>query len=201
MNLTTISKLKQHIGIPSSMTSKDTLLEQIIEGASAFIEEYTHREFGVKEYTEVLDGTPHDEIFLKQYPVVNVLSLTINGNEIDLDTEEESDQFIVEKESGSVYRENGFGGGRKSVRITYTAGYNLPEASDESGSEQYESGADENLPASIEACAIRLSARVYERRTAEGVSSVSPGSMSVQYKDAVDSDIVTILDNNRKRRI
>jgi hypothetical protein len=201
MNLTTRRKLKLHIGIPAAITSKDSLLDQIIEGASAYIETYTNRKFGVEEYTEVLDGTPEDEIFLKQYPVVDILSLTISGNEVDLDAEEESDQIILDKETGSVYRENGFGSGRKAVRITYTAGYNLPEASDESGPEEYESGGDENLPAAIEAAAIRLSARVYERRTAEGVSSVSPGSMSVQYKDAVDSDIVNILDAHKKRRV
>lgn len=202
MKLTTLRKVKQHIGIPSSNTTKDDLLEQIIDGVSAFIETTTHREFGVKEYREVLDGTDDDEIFLKEYPLVDVLSITINGNEdLDLDAEEEAETVIIDKETGSVFRQYGFGSGRKGLRISYTAGYNLPEASDESGVDGYESGADENLPAAIEAAAIRLSARVYERRTAEGVSSVSPTGISITYKDAIDADITTILDSFTKRRL
>lgn len=203
MKLTTRNKVKQHIGIPSSNTSKDALLDQIIEGVSAFIETTTHREFGVKEYREVRDGTDDDEIFLKEYPLVDVLSITINGNEdLDLDAEEEAETVIIDKETGSIFRQYGFGSGRKGLRISYTAGYNLPELSeDESGVDGYESGADENLPAAIEAAAIRLSARVYERRTAEGVASVSPTGISITYKDAVDADITTILDSFTKRRL
>lgn len=203
MKLTTLRKLKQHIGIPLSNTTKDALLDQIIEGVSGFIETTTHREFGVKEYREVRDGTDDDEIFLPQYPLVDVLSLTINGNQdIDLDAEEEAETVIIDKEAGSIFRQYGFGSGRKGLRITYTAGYNLPDpADDESGVDGYESGADENLPSAIESAAIRLSARVYERKTAEGVASVSPTGISITYRDAIDADITTILESFTKRRL
>lgn len=202
MKLTTLRKVKQHIGIPSSNTTKDAILEQIIEGVSAFIETTTHRVFGVQEYREVRDGTDDDEIFLPQYPIVDVLSITINGNQdLDLDAEEEAETVMIDKEVGSIFRQYGFGSGRKALRISYTAGFNLPEASDESGPETYESGADNDLPAAIESAAIRLSARVYERRTAEGVASVSPTGISITYRDAVDADITTILDSFTKRRL
>lgn len=198
MNLTTKNKVKQHIGIPLSVKSKDSLIEEIVVGASAFIEDYTKRKFEVSDYVEIQDGIGQDEIFLSQFPIVDIVSLNIGGSEVNLDLEEESGLFIVNKESGAVYRSGGFGHGRKSVKVKYKAGYNLPIDSDESGVSPYESGAEDDLPASIETAAIRLSARVYERRTAEGVSSVSPGSMSVQYKDSVDSDIVKILDAYKK---
>ena len=200
MKLTTRSKVKAHLGIPRANTSKDSIIDQIIDGVSGFIETQTHRNFAIKEYTEVLDGTPYDEIFLKEYPLRDVLTLKINGVEIDIDAEEEAETIIIDKEVGSVYRENGFGSGRKSLRITYEAGFNLPEENDESGNE--ESGeTGENLPDAIEAAAIRLTARVYERRTAEGVSSVSGDSMSVNYKDAVDADVISIIEAHTKRRV
>jgi hypothetical protein len=201
MKLTTRAKLKAHIGIPAANTTKDALLDTIIEGVSGFIETTTNRVFDITEYTEVLDGTPLDEIFLKQYPLIDVLSLFVNGTEIDLDAEEEAETVVIDNETGSVYREGGFGSGRKAVRVTYTAGYVLPEEA-ESGVDVSESGVvGEDLPAALEGAAIRLSARVYERRTAEGVSSVSPTGLSVTYKDAIDADIVTVLQAYTKRRI
>lgn len=200
MKLTTRSKVKAHLGIPRANTSKDSIIDQIIDGVSGFIETQTHRTFEIKEYTEIMDGTRYDEIFLKEYPLRDVLTLKIDGVEIDLDAEEEADSLIIDKEVGSIWRDNGFTGGRKSLRVTYEAGYNLPEENEESGSE--ESGATgEYLPDAIEAAAIRLSARVYERRTAEGVSSVSGDSMSVNYKDAVDSDVISIIEAHTKRRV
>lgn len=199
MNLTSKGKLKQHIGIKASNTSKDALLEQIITGVSAFIESETNRQFGYQEITEVRDGDNVDEIFLKEYPVRAILSLSLDGREIDLDAEEEAGSVVLDEEIGSVFRRSGFGAGRKGLRITYSFGYDAPSDPEESG--EAESGsAGESLPAIIEAAAIRLSARVYERRTAEGVASVSTG-MSVTYKDALDSDITSILESNKKRRI
>lgn len=201
MKLTTRSKVKAHIGIPAANTAKDALLDQIIEGVSGFIETTTNRVFDVTEYEEVLDGTPLDEIFLKQYPLIDVLTLTISGNEVDLDAEEESETVVIDRDAGSIYRESGFGSGRKAVRVSYTAGYVLPEE-DESGVDDSGPAAEgENLPGALEGAAIRLSARVYERRTAEGVTSVSPTGLSITYKDAIDADIVTILQAYTKRRI
>ena len=199
MNLTTLAKLKEHIGIPSSNTDKDSLLASIITGVSSFIEEHTHRKFAVTEYTEIIDGGNFDEIFLKQYPIREVLTLTINSAPIDLDSGEEDGTIIITKESGAIYKASGFGSGRKAVKIVYTAGYNDPSDEEESGDSV--SSDYEDLPVAIQTAATRLAARVYERRTAEGVSSTSAGSFSVQYKDAVDSDVSGVLDSYKKIRI
>lgn len=200
MNLTTRNKVKRHLGIPLSNTTKDAIIDQIIPGVSGFIEAQTNRKFGVEEYTEIRDGEGFDEMVLRQYPIVDVISLTINGSAVDLDQEEEDESFILDREEGSIYREAGFSAGRKNIKVVYTAGYAAPEDDDESGAGE-ESGSGDELPSALEAAAIRLSARVYERRTAEGVSSVSPGSFSVQYKDAVDADIVSVLESFKKRRV
>lgn len=199
MNLTTLAKVKSHLGI--SGTSKDAVLSQIITGVSGFIENHTHREFSVKQYTEVRDGCGEDEIFVAQYPLREVISLHIDTREIDLDAEEESGRTIITRDTGSIFRKDRFSYGRRNIKIVYEAGFNSPEDADESGVDDESGDAGEDLPRDLEAAAIRMSARVYERRTAEGVSSVSPGSFSVQYKDAVDADITGVLDSYIKRRL
>lgn len=200
MNLTSRTKVKRHIGIPSSNTSKDALIDQIIEGVSGFIETQTHRTFEVKEYTEIFDGDGSDEIFLKQYPLRSVISLTINKSVIDLDAEEDAETIVIDNDAGSIYRQAGFAAGRKNIKVVYEAGFNAPDDPADSGSE--ESGeTGEDLPTALEAAAIRLSARVYERRTAEGVSNVAPTGISIAYKDAIDADITSILEAYTKRRV
>lgn len=199
MNLTTRAKVKSHLGIPSADTSKDAILDQIIAGVSGFIETQTNRKFEVVQYTEIFDGHGGDEIVLRQYPLVDVISITIDGAAVDLDQEEEDETVIIDREEGSVWRQYGFRAGRKNIKVVYTAGFLPPVDSGESGDE--ESGDAGEIPTALEAAAIRLSARVYERRTAEGVSSVSPGSFSVQYKDSVDADITGVLEAFKKRRV
>ncbi|HOB89784.1 MAG TPA: phage head-tail connector protein [Candidatus Colwellbacteria bacterium] len=201
MNLTTLAKVKSHLGIRASNTTKDAILNQIITGVSGFVEQITNRKFGIQTYTERIDGDDSDEIFLKQYPVVDLISLEIDDEAIGVDAEEEDETLIVDNEIGSIWRDLGFAEGRKNIKVVYTAGYNPPVDTDESSDGSDEDSGAESFPNSLEGAVIRMVARVYERRTAEGVSSVSPGSFSVQYKDFIDDDIQQIIDSHKKRRV
>jgi hypothetical protein len=188
MKLVLLSDLKDYIGLPSTETAKDNLLNAIIEGVSRFFESEIHRNLELQEYTEIIDGDDSDTIILKQFPVTEVDYIKIDNAEIDLETEQAYPiSLYIDKESGILERSSGWNGGFKNIEVKYSAGFTLPGE---------ESGADYTLPEDIILAAKRLSARVYEKRTAEGISSAE----NISYKDFVDEDIKSTIGSYYKFR-
>jgi len=190
--LSTVAYLKGHLGIPESDTSKDTLLSFLIAGASKYVESQTGRVFELQEFTEVHSGDDQVQLVLKQYPVTEISSLVVNSEEVDIEAETSAGDLVID-DGGVIVRRDGFRKGLKNVRVVYSAGY-VPRVDDE------ESGEPPNLPEDLELAVLRIAARVYERRTAEGTVSVSPGSFSVQYQRDLDQDIIDTLQKYKKFR-
>jgi hypothetical protein len=191
--LSTVAKVKAHVGILESDTSKDALLLTILKGTSKYIESLCSREFDLLERTEFYDGINGDELPLNQYPVSEISELKINGSTIDISAETAANILILDEKSGMLFRRYGFCTGRKTISVKYTAGYILPDTT--------ESGEESTLPEDIELLAIRLAARVYERRTAEGVTSVSPASFTASFSSSIDSDMMETINRYRKIHI
>lgn len=195
MKLTTITRLKRHLGLPLSDLSKNDKLSMIIEGVSSFIEGQTARRLALQDYTLKLDGEGADIICLPHYPILlvdseaAVTSVKIDGVEVDIST------LDIDNETGIIYHPYRWPVGRRNIEISFSAGYVLPNSS-ESGQED-----GELLPQDLELAAIRLAARVYERSTAEGVSSVSTDSFNANYREALDPDIEQIIARHAKARI
>ena len=195
--LSTVERLKTHLGIPLADTSKDAKLEKILKGASAYAERQCSRSFGVAVHTEKHDGDDSVDLQLRQFPIADENSggesgivVTIDGETIDLDAEIEARQASVDRGAGIVTRDRGFAEGNQNVEVTYTAGYVLP--SDESDAEP------QTLPEDLELAVLRLAARVYERSTAEGATNVNAGSFSVAYAKEMDPEIHATLDTHAK---
>lgn len=190
--LSTVTKLKRHVGIPDQVTSKDALLDLILEGVSAFIETECNRKFAFSEHTDLFTDVRATSLFLKQCPVSEVVEIKVGKHAVDVAGLLENDNLVIDSENGEVIYL--YGWTANVIRVTYNAGYLLP--SDESGQE--ESGVDAPaLPADVELLALRLAARIYERRTAEGVASASPGSFSANYSAALDDDLKATLSKYR----
>lgn len=185
--LSSVANLKAHVGIPSSDTSKDVLLGTILRGASKYIANQCNRSFELLERTEFYDGSGGDQLFLNNFPVTEIAEVKINDSVLTLNDE----GLIIE--NSSVFRRNGWPQGRKNISVTYSAGYIT--YTDE------ESGETPNVPEDLELITIRIAARVYERRTAEGVGSVSPGGFTAQFAAAIDSDIIEVINYYRKFHI
>lgn len=192
--LTTVSKVKAHLGIPEASTSKNAVLETIINGVSSFIETQTHRKFGEAEYTEAIDADGSAELFLSQFPVSDIAKITDlkSGTEIDTEAEIANRTLIYDLDAGILHRSVGWPAGRKNIEVEYTAGYVLP------GDEESDSPA--TLPDAIEQACIRMSARIYERKTAEGVQSVSPSSFTATYNLEIDPELKAVIKAYRKPR-
>lgn len=190
--LSTISKVKKHIGIPQANTAKDEMIGNILLGVSAAIEQHCNRKFGFAEFTDTFIDVGAQSLFTRNYPIAEVTEIKMGKHVIDHEALIDNDELIIEDESGELLKTTGWDS--DLIRITYTAGYLLP--SDESGEES--GGGVESLPGDIELAAIRMAARIYERRTAEGVGSASPGSFSANYNSQLDEDIKETLASHRK---
>jgi len=200
MELTTLAKLKAHLGLPSNDTAKDAVLSVIIAGSSRYIETQTARHFELQSHTLKLDGDGTDMLMLPEYPVlmdgdepaISVLKI----GDTDILSEIASGDVDVDSKAGILYRSAGWLEGRRNITITFSAGYILPGESAGSGEEDAP-----DLPDELELACIRLSARVYERRTAEGVSNVSTAGFSANYAAEIDDDIQAIIGANSRMRV
>ena len=155
--LTTIEAAKDFLGIitpqnglPGDTTQSqpseppevsDDTLYRYINQASALIESYCKRQFGLKEYTEFIQGRDALNLMVDNYPILSVEEMVIGGETI------EATSLRVIPQSGMISRPNG---GFPSSTITgrllrpaptqhshnvyvrYIAGYVLPkDATDE----------------------------------------------------------------------
>lgn len=192
--LTTLDRLKNHLGIPLAETGRDAKLEKILKGASAFFERQTGRSFGVQAHTERHDGDDTTELQLRQYPVTEdedlLPAIKIDGVAVNVAAEIEAGDLAIDYCAGIVWRGAGFGAGFQNVEVTYTAGYVLP--SDESGAE------DQTLPDDVELAVLKLAGRAYERSTAEGAASANAGTISVQFAKDLDPEIRATIETHQK---
>lgn len=104
--LTTLEALKQLLGIDETDTSQDGVLIQLINRASASIENALGRKLRRSTYTERVKGTGSQYLLVENYPIVAVEEIKQAGEIIDP--------------------------GLYDITVRYTAGYILPwEATDE----------------------------------------------------------------------
>lgn len=130
--LTTLEVVKSYVLKDMTDTSKDNLLERLINAVSGFIEKYCDRKFGKATYTEKYRGNNRQLLRLNQYPVTAVTLVTIDGNAVN--------DYEILAEEGMLYRENlwtwtGYSiglvgedaGSKRNIEVQYTAGYVLPK--------------------------------------------------------------------------
>ena len=112
--LTDIASVRVFLGA-LSLNYTDAEIQAAIDWASAAVETYCNRTFPSAAYTETYDGTGTDMLYLNQYPITAVASVTL-----DDETVASADYT---RETTGIYYEDGWTKGRRNVSITYTAGY------------------------------------------------------------------------------
>ena len=138
--LTTLQKVKDMLGIAVDDTdqSRDNILVNMINAASAWFETQTGRKFKKQSYTEKCQGSDAQELCLRQYPITAVESITdtISGNAIESTEYSIGDSGyigIVWKNSGWALQSYRYGlaydplYSRRYLTVIYTAGYVLPK--------------------------------------------------------------------------
>jgi len=175
--LSTIAKVKTHIGL--SGTTYDTTLTQILTGVDSFIKKILGRNVEEADYEdEIYDG---DCVFiqLKDKPL-STEDFTFEYNKGDSETPDWAtvprDDYEFYEESGAIYMNNVYSG-RKIFRISYTAGSDIPE--------------------DLEMLAIRLTAKIYNKRKSEGTSNESLENLSFGWQDLLSPEDKIIIENHK----
>lgn len=123
--LTSVSDVKENLGIASSDHTKDNIITRMINAASQQIANYCDRVFKAADYTEDINASETDELVLNQRPVNSFTSLqyrTTGENISDFETIDAT-YYFVDNNAG-VIKMNFAGRGRWNAwRATYNAGY------------------------------------------------------------------------------
>lgn len=127
-----LDSVKFEIGLDSSETDYDNILNLLRVAAQSTFEDLTDRKFESAQFTEYYDAEKYcSKIFLRNYPVISIVSIHDDpdwewgsGDLID------STDYRCDLEKGIVHLDGYFSWGAQSVQVIYVAGYDkatLPE--------------------------------------------------------------------------
>jgi len=131
--LMTLADLKSLSGIAPEDVSNDGKLQFLINAASQEIENILGRKLKKSQYTEKVKGNNRLTLRVKNYPLLEVESIKIDGSTVNV-----SDYFFVESgiiEGSRPWMGSGLTTGisnitiqrSNNIEIAYTAGYVLPK--------------------------------------------------------------------------
>jgi len=186
--LTTTELARKRVGVTGS--GEDDLLNHFINFASDRIETYCGRKFKKQQYSgEKHSGQGRQFLVLKNYPIVSIDEIKVDGNVINTTTSD----FFLDAEAGMLHNINGWVGGivntawldvevnsqaqRFNIEAKYTAGYVLPQ--DEAGQ------IVRTLPRDLEEACILLVKEAYlaDKNQNLGIKQEVIGGYSVTYQD------------------
>lgn len=127
--LTTVSDVKESLGIASSDHSKDNLITRKINQVTDLIQTYTGRTFKLAQYTEYYDGSNTDQIVLRQRPITVDASHPFLVEQRDTTLNQDgfetipSELYFVDANSGVVDLDYNARGHWDRYRYTYYGGY------------------------------------------------------------------------------
>lgn len=134
-DIITLEDFKTYKSIKS--TDRDEGLRIIVGAVNQFVKTYCNRTFvdhyeSANSITSYQDGTASDTAYLDEFPVKEVLEVAVSSDGgVTYTTLTENEDYFVDKEEGLVlsYSGNPFiltRIGHKSLKITYTGGYQKP---------------------------------------------------------------------------
>lgn len=91
-------------------------LSLAVDAARTAIDEYCHRQFDLQTRTETYDGTGGFSMALRQYPIVSVTSVSVDGSPLSASSLSFDGRFLYCSTSR-------FTRGNGNVLVTYQAGY------------------------------------------------------------------------------
>lgn len=122
--LVSLAEAKTFLKISAS--SEDSVIEDFINRASIWANDYTGRRLKSRSNSDVYDGDGSDLLLLRDYPLVSITDLRIDdGSYSGAPPQTTSDDYTLNLPSGLIKLKNGvlFVKGFQNVAITYTAGY------------------------------------------------------------------------------
>lgn len=199
--LTTLAKVKLILGI--SGTAQDSLLEELINYSTSFIEAVCGgRRFKETSYTELYDAPNGDKLFLNQYPVTELTSLEYRNSDISSPTYTafNANDFVKYFAEGFIKFYANYGahlrGGEQLIRVVYKAGYKIDFAN--------EFTATHTLPTDLTMLCNELVGMMFNQRNSAGLKSETTEGQSVTYALTAEQLSTTqnaIIDKYKKHRM
>jgi uncharacterized phiE125 gp8 family phage protein len=170
-DLTTQEAVKLYLGLTSA--TDDALIASLVTSASAWVKSYLNRDILEGTYSEVRDGTGTSRLMVGQYPITDVISLTVDGMAVDLTTIVYRGAMLIRTDGAT------FASGYGNVSVTYKAGYAA-------------------VPADIGQAVVKMAAWAYKEKDRLGHSSktVQGEVVAFQTQD-MPNDVKTLLNNWR----
>lgn len=198
--LTTRSRVMNYMGVSSLSTTKENLLDRLIDSVTDFIENYCHRRFKLTTYTnEEYDGDGSEYINLKQYPIGTFTSLQYRNSSLNESswTTVSSDEYFINYSAGIIQMAGGgkFSKNTRGYRVTYTAGFDYDNVT----TFLSDAGA-----ADLEYAVWKLIKTAFDKSGGEmGVESERIGDYSVTYTSGMfeNKEIKEIVDKYRAMEV
>lgn len=198
--LTTRQRLIDFLDLGTvSDTTKQNVLDRIIDLVTEFVERYCGRRFKQTAYTNQLyDGDDSQIIILKNYPINSSSTFTIQRRSSDLNEDDwedvDTEYYHVDYDAGIVYGAGTyqFIRGRQRYRVTYTAGYDYDNAA---------TFLSNTIGGELEYAVWRLCAACWNRRKGDpGIESEKLGDYAVTLSKSLweTPEIKEILDKHAR---
>jgi len=174
--LVTLDEAKGYckVKIAEDYVDYNDMLTLLINFVTEYILGEVGRPFSQSEKTELYYLDTGRVLLLKQWPVVSITSLTIDGDEIS------SDDYTLDKDNGIIVFDVEFAK-RCEVKAVYKGGI-------------------DGVPDDIRVCALYLIRRMFDRwaKNLESIASFSGGG-SIVVKDEVDDIVKQCMEKYRSR--
>lgn len=103
MNLTSLASVRAWLGSQPNVNTDDPLIARLIIEASQTILDYLQRgDLGYTETTEIISGRGERKIALRNWPVIEVTALSIDGSTVAESTGAKVSGFFLEPVNGSL---------------------------------------------------------------------------------------------------
>lgn len=185
--LVSLGQLKAALGLRPDDGSQDERFRQLILLASAAIAGYCEREFRVLEYSESYDGDGTSILRLRHTPIIEVLSLSIYGQQVPISDVKVRPEFLQFEDAGSYEARiralaRYFPAGVQNITVSYRAGH-------------------EQVPAEIaQACILQVS-HLMNTLAKQGVANEGNSTAGVQtaYQQGLLAPAARALANRYRR--
>lgn len=165
--------MKNYLNLSSS--NSDTLLADMINSASAYIDNWTNRTFSTVSKTVSFNGNGSNIQMLRDYPIVSVSSVVVDGKSY-IPSDGKSIGYVLDDYAIYLIGDK-FNKGFVNVSITYTSGF-------------------ASVPADIKQVAIELVAYKFKESERVGISTKTMAGEVISYdlKD-IKEHVKNILNN------
>jgi hypothetical protein len=198
-DLTTLTNVKEYLAIDPGETSVDALLARLVSSESARFSNLSNNPITSASYTETVDGNGTRYYVPKNYPVLSVTSVTVDGNAIPARASVSDNGFALVQNRVelvgymftssraaiyySVYPSFSVSAGVGNVTIVYTAGY-------------------QTVPADVDQAVCEMVALKFRGRDRVGLMSQSVGGETLSYQTlTLPESVQSVIDNYSRPRI